>query len=175
MDTLVHSPLGGFHVAASAVSMVLGAYILLVTKGTARHRTAGYLYSSAMLATNLSAFGLYGLFGTFGPFHFAAVFSLFTLVMGIVPAIFRNNKSWLIRHIYWMHYSVFGLYAAFVSEIITRLPLAVPFFWSVGIATALVMISAAYTIRRKMDDWVQEANEHMKINVQKNKSLKTSN
>lgn len=175
MDSFIHSPLGGFHVTASLLSMILGTYILLSTKGTGKHKIAGYLYSSTMLATNLSAFGLYGLFGTFGPFHFAALFSLVTLVMGILPVIFRKRKSWLHHHMYWMHYSVFGLYAAFVSEVVTRLSLPLPFFWSVGIGTTLVMVSAGFIIRRKIDDWVREAKENMKINIQKNKPLNTLN
>ncbi len=174
MNDLINSPLGGFHLLASGLALLFGSYILVAPKGSKLHGLAGYAYASAMLATNLSAFGLYSLFGGFGPFHAAALLSLFTLFAGILPAILRRSKAWLYRHMYWMHYSVFGLYAAFVSEVVTRLPLGIPFFWSVGAGTAVVMISAAIIIRRKAEIWVKQARSEMLYHVKKDKTVKSS-
>lgn len=173
MNSLVHSPLGGFHLTAAMLSVLLGTYILFSRKGSRRHTVAGYAYSSAMFAANLSAFGLYGLFGHFGPFHFAAIISLLTLIAGIIPAIFRRSKGcWLRRHMYWMHYSVFGLYAAFVSEVVTRIPSGIPFFWSVGLGTAVVMYSGARIIKSNVEKWVGEAKAAMREKSANATSLK---
>jgi uncharacterized membrane protein len=46
-----------------------------MVKGSNLHEVLGYLYASALLATNVTAFGLYHLTGHFGLFHVAAIVS----------------------------------------------------------------------------------------------------
>lgn len=151
MDNVVHSPIGLIHLIASLLSLISGTLVLALTKGTRIHKMIGYAYSIFMLTLNVTAFGLFGLFGKFGPFHAAALVSLATLAGGMVPVLVRSPQ-WLIYHLSFMYYSVFGLYAAFVSEIIVRIP-GIRFGPAVGIATALVMISAMIAFRFLSKRW----------------------
>ena len=102
-----------------------------------------------MLILNITAFMTYRLFGTLGIFHYAAILSLLTLVGGMVLAIRRTNKNWIYQHFSLMYWSVIGLYPAFASEALTRIP-ETPFFGMVGIATALItLIGALFFIKCK--------------------------
>lgn len=151
MQTLIHSPIGLIHVIASMLSLISGTMVLLMSKGTQLHKSIGYGYALLMLIVNGTAFGLFGLFGKFGPFHAAALVSLVTLVAGMLPAILRKS-NWLVLHFSFMYYSVIGLYAAFASEVIVRIP-GIPFGPAVGLATALVMISAMIAFRSLSKHW----------------------
>jgi hypothetical protein len=106
-----------------------------------------------MVILNITALLIYRLFGRFGPFHVASIVSLLTLMMGILPAIFRRPKiNWLWYHMAGMYYSVVGLYAAFVSEIVTRIP-GVPFFAVVGASTAIIMVAAVWWFSKESKSW----------------------
>lgn len=142
------------HIASAVIAMVLGAWVLLRRKGDRRHRSLGYGYVSAMGVVNLSAFGLYGLFGTFGPFHVAAIISLLTMLAGLRPAIQRPRPAdWMVRHMTYMYWSVIGLYAAFFSEVMVRLPLGATFGMAVGSATVLTILLGALFQRRLVKRW----------------------
>ncbi|HRX01472.1 MAG TPA: hypothetical protein P5280_18410, partial [Cyclobacteriaceae bacterium] len=53
----------------------------------------------------------------------AAIISLLTLLGGMIPIFFRKKiTAWQRVHGTFMYYSVVGLYAAFFSEILTRIP-----------------------------------------------------
>lgn len=113
--------LGVGHLAAAIAAMSAGAVVLLSRKGTRWHRRWGWLYVGSMLAINATALMIYDLFGGFGPFHAAALVSLGTVAMGMVPVRQRAPRGrWLPMHAYWMSGSYVGLLAAFVSESATR-------------------------------------------------------
>lgn len=142
------------HIAAALLAMVLGAVVLLRRKGDRRHRILGYGYVSAMVLVNLSAFGLYGLFGTFGPFHVAAIISLLTLLAGMRAVLSRPHKpDWLVTHLTYMYWSVIGLYAAFFSELMVRLPIGATFGMAVGSATILTILLGGLFQRRLVRRW----------------------
>lgn len=151
MHTLVHSPTGLIHLIASLLSLLAGTLVLVMAKGTRIHKTIGYAYGIFMLTVNGTAFGLFGLFGNFGPFHAAALISLATLAAGMIPVMMRTPQ-WLKLHFSFMYYSVIGLYAAFASEVIVRIP-GIPFGPAVGLATAVVMISAMIAFRSLSKRW----------------------
>jgi uncharacterized membrane protein len=96
-----------------------------------------------MLAVNLSALMLYRLTGHFGPFHAAALFSLLTVVAGVLPARGRG-RGWLRRHAYWMAGSYVGLWAALAAEITTRVD-GLP-FWATAAWTSLAVFAAGATL-----------------------------
>lgn len=121
MQSLLANPLGLLHVGAAMSALIVGTLVLIWKKGTRTHRTIGYFYFWSMIITNVSALLIYRLFGTFGPFHYAAIFSFATVIAGIVP-VFIKPKGWLRMHGTFMYFSVVGLYAAFFSEIFTRIP-----------------------------------------------------
>jgi uncharacterized membrane protein len=103
------------------------------------HRLVGFLYATTMLGVNGSALLIYNLTGEFGPFHVLALFSLGTVLVGVVYALVRTPKgAWLIFHAYWMSWSYVGLLAAAASEALTRIP-ATPFWWMVVAASMAVI------------------------------------
>ncbi len=153
MDTFVHSTTGLIHVLTAIAAMVVGTWVLIMRKGTRLHRLLGYLYFYLMLLMNGTAFMLYGLFGTFGPFHVAAIFSLVTLLFGIVPAI-RRKPGWFMRHFTFMYFSIIGLYAAFSSESLTRIP-STPFFTMVIIASATITLIGFIVYYRMRPKWAK--------------------
>jgi len=134
--------IGLVHLVASVLALIFGTWILITTKGTTIHRKIGYLYAFSMLVLIITAFMIYRLFGTFGIFHIAATVSTITLAGGMLPVILRKPRnSWLGFHFSFMYWSVMGLYAAFVAEVLVRIP-KTPFFRMVGLGTAFVMILA---------------------------------
>jgi hypothetical protein len=109
-----------------------------------------------MVVLNITAFSIYRLFGRFGPFHIAAIVSTATLLAGMIPPLFfRHKKSWVIMHFSFMYYSVIGLYAAFVSEVMVRAS-EVRFWWSVMGATLVVMILGVYFFQRQSKIWARQ-------------------
>ena len=46
-----------------------------------------------MVGLNVTALSIYRLTGVFGPFHWAALFSLATIVAGVVPVRRRPNRG----------------------------------------------------------------------------------
>jgi uncharacterized membrane protein len=142
------------HVGSALAAMVLGVCVLFRRKGDALHRRLGYAYTSSMLLVNLSAFGLYRLFETFGPFHVAALVSLFTLIAGIRPALRRPRAAnWLQHHMVYMYWSVLGLYAAFFSEVMVRVPLGTSFAKAVAGATVATMVLGGVFQRHLLRRW----------------------
>lgn len=153
MENLTHSPEGFVHLLSSVAALVLGTFVLLTAKGTRLHTRFGYGYIISMVILNITAFSIYRLFGRFGPFHIAAIASSLTLLAGIIPPLFlRNRKSWFVLHFTFMYYSVIGLYAAFVSEVMVRLP-GFRFWWSVTGATLVVVAIGVYVFKSQSEKW----------------------
>ena len=128
------------------VAIVAGAFVVATAKGTRRHVRAGRVYLLAMLAVNASAFMIYELYGGFGLFHWAATFSLATVLAGYVSAR-RRKPGWRIRHAYFMSGSYVGLLAALAAEVLTRTPW-LPFLWAVGVASGAVIAIGLYVMFR---------------------------
>ena len=147
-STWFHSSTGVIHTFFALLSMVLGSWVLLKRKGTTIHKRIGHAYVASMILLNATSFGMHT-FGAFGPFHFAAVMSLGTVIAGIIPAIRRKNSKWVIQHYYFMSWSVVGLYAAFWSEVGTRVIDIKLFWWAVALATGLTVAIGARVIKKQ--------------------------
>ena len=158
--------IGWTHTVSAVAALVVGAAVLLTRKGTRRHRQLGWAYVVSMLLLNITALLIYRLFGRVGPFHVAAVFSLATVIAGVLAGIgarraraSRNavdRARALERHYQWMTWSYVGLAAAAVSEIATRVPALRPrpeqwmvFTITVVVATLLVVAIGARFVRRR--------------------------
>src|SRR5690606_38204450 len=140
MYDFVKSSLGWFHLATALLAMLAGAFVLATRKGTKRHKQVGYLYVFSMLLVCGSAMGIYRLTGTFGIFHITAIVGFLTLAGGMLPMLMKNiERKYKAVHIWFMYYSVLGLYAAFASELIVRIP-DKPFYTMVGIATGSIFL-----------------------------------
>ena len=66
------------HLAAATLSVILGVAVLVLEKGTARHRLLGRIWAMAMFVTALSSFGIRVL--NPGHFSWTHALSLLTLV-----------------------------------------------------------------------------------------------
>ncbi len=153
MDNLVGSPTGLIHLVSSVLAMVFGAAVLFLPKGTIKHKKLGYCYVVCMTIMLATSFMLYRLFGGFGVFHVASVFSTITLIGGMYPIWVKKPKgNYIGYHFAFMYWSVIGLYAAFFSEVLTRVP-KTPFFGMVGIASALTFAIGAYYFSKKKQEW----------------------
>jgi uncharacterized membrane protein len=155
---ITHSATGVLHLVSSVIAMLLGAYMLWADKGTSNHKKIGYLYCMSMLSVNITAFGIYHLWGKFGVFHGFALLSLFTLLSGMVPILVRYNARSIGLHLSFMYWSVIGLYCAFVSEVLVRLP--IPFLKgqmsaAVFIGTFGVMFLGALAFKKHKTNWHQ--------------------
>ena len=120
------STLGAAHGAAAIAALAFGLLVLAERKGTNAHRALGSAFVVAMVATNLTALGIYRLTGHFGPFHLLALISLAMLARGVVAAI-RRPPGWLATHYYCMAWSYLGLVSAAAAEVIARSPLMARF------------------------------------------------
>lgn len=153
METIIHSTTGWIHFITASIAMISGTAILVLPKGTKQHKGVGYWYVVSMLIMLATSFMLYGLFGGFGVFHVASIVSTLTLIAGMIPAWRRKpGSNWVSYHFSFMYWSVLGLYAAFFSEILTRVP-TTPFFGMVGIASLLTFGIGGYVFSKKKKQW----------------------
>ena len=91
-----------------------------------------------------------------GPFHFAAIVSGVTVLLGFIAAFWRwPKKTWVAGHAYWMAWSYVGLCAAAVSEVSTRY-LHMNFGLTVGIATLVVVGIGSRIIKRHVPRILRE-------------------
>jgi len=147
------STLGWVHTIFGLVALFAGGIVIFNRKGTRWHRTFGHFYLTNMIALNATAFFIYGLFGTFGPFHWMAVASLITLIVGMVPVFTRKPKGkWLELHSGFISGSYVGLVAATAAEITSRLPGGWNSFSATvtGISIAVVIGVGVFLIRTKL-------------------------
>ena len=153
MYDFVNTSLGCFHLITALIAMVAGAYVLLKPKGTKRHKRIGYIYVSSMVLVCGSALGIYNLTGKFGIFHILAFVGFATLIAGMIPLFMKNIKrEYKVFHLWFMYYSVLGLYAAFASELSVRIP-EKPFYTMVGIATGIIFLLGSIFIFWKERVW----------------------
>ena len=122
MDNIVTGTTGLIHLISSIIALITGVFVLTTTKGTKAHKQIGYIYVISMIILNITAFMIYRLFGKFGIFHWFAILSFLTLLLGIYPVLVKNFKNYLLVHFNYMYWSVVGLYCAFCAEILTRIP-----------------------------------------------------
>jgi len=156
MYLLFHNWIGAVHLFASVIALASGTQVLWMKKGSQLHRQIGYVYCASMLVVIVTAFSIYRLFGGFGVFHIAAIVSFVTLMGGMVPVLLKKpHKSYIALHFSFMYWSVIGLYAAFVSEMLTRIPES-PFFGMVGLATFAVMIVAQLCFMKYRKKWQRQ-------------------
>ncbi len=148
--------IGGFHLASAILAMIFGTWVLVSKKATIVHKRLGYCYLFCMCIMLGSAFMIYELFDGFGIFHSGALISFATIVLGMVP-VWRKRPigTWPYLHFNYMYWSVIGLYAAFFSELFTRIP-ETPFFGVVGIASGGVILLGWLLLTKKGTDWNRE-------------------
>jgi len=169
-NNLITGNIGLIHLVFSIVALITGTLVLLKKKGSKTHKKIGYVYSISMVGLIITAFMLYNLFGSFGIFHWLAIVSTLTLAGGMIPILSKKPvDGYIALHWNFMYWSVMGLYAAFVSETIVRIPQVVVennipnhvFYSMTGIGTGIVMFLAVIIFFIKKKHWQQfEKREH---------------
>ena len=153
MEHLVGDAYGLVHLIASIVALVTGTLVLFMNKGTIQHKQIGYVYVISMALLLLTSFMIYRLFNGWGVFHYATIFSLITISLGMIPIWTKKpTKKWKYMHFSFMYWSVIGLYSAFAAEILTRIPES-SFFGMVGISFVIIMLVAAVYFRFNKSKW----------------------
>jgi len=158
----ITSNTGLIHFIASLFALLFGTLILVLPKATAKHKTIGRLYGLSVLVVLVTAFLTYRLFGTWGIFHWSAVVSCLTLFAGLFPIVAkRPTNNHVSLHFSFMYWSVMGVYGAFVSETLVRMPKVVVesgipnsvFYTMTGVGTALVMGFGVYYFVKFKPKW----------------------
>ena len=100
------------HVVAALSALLVGAAVLLLSKGTHRHRVIGTVYVLVLVVVNGAALSVHRE-NTFGVFHALAVVSLVTIAAGLSPLVLgRRSPPVIATHAYCMAWSYAGLVAA---------------------------------------------------------------
>jgi len=158
MENLVEDINGLIHLQASIIALISGTMVLLLKKGTKRHKQIGYVYVLSMGILIITAFLIYRLFNGWGVFHYAAILSLLLIGFGMIPVWTKKpTTKWKYQHFSFMYWSVIALYAAFMSEVFTRIP-ETPFFGMVGVATAVILIGGGIGFIRNKSRWTNQFN-----------------
>lgn len=161
LENFITSQTGLIHFVFSMIALLLGTLVLAQRKGTKLHKLIGKLYVIAMAIVLVTAFMTYRLFGTWGIFHWTAVISSLTIILGLIPLIVKRPRGYISMHFSFMYWSVLGVYAAFVSETLVRMPSVVVesnipnsvFYNMVGVGTALVMGLGVYFFLKLKPKW----------------------
>ncbi len=139
MENLVEDTFGLIHLISSIVALITGTFVLVIRKGTLRHKRIGYVYVLSMILLLLTSFMIYRLFDGWGVFHYASIASFITIGLGMVPIwTKRPTIKWKNMHLSFMYWSVIGLYSAFAAEVFTRVPES-SFFGMVGVSFIIIM------------------------------------
>lgn len=153
MENFVGDIYGLIHLISSIFALLAGTLVLILKKGTLRHKQIGYVYVISMGILIMTAFMIYRLFDGWGIFHYTTVAILLTINFGMIPVWTKKpTKKWKFMHFSFMYWSVIGLYSAFVAEIITRIP-ETPFFGMVGIAFGIIMLIGAAFFKVNKSKW----------------------
>ncbi len=97
------------HLVAASIALLLGAFILLIQKGTTLHKILGRLWAIAILVTAIGSFAIQ-ISGGFSAIHILSIVSLVSLFIGI-HAIRKGN---VIKHKGTMIGGYTGLFIAFL-------------------------------------------------------------
>jgi uncharacterized membrane protein len=113
-------PLGWVHFVASLIAIAVGAAVLMHPKGTAAHKGRGRLYAVAVVATSLTALGIYRIGGFFFA-HWFGVAALIVTTVGVTAAHFRIPRfGWIHVHLTCMVTSFYILIGGALNEIFLR-------------------------------------------------------
>lgn len=86
------SPAIYIHTAVAVLGFVIGAMVLVIRKGTARHKLLGRIFGVAALATALSSFFIHeiNLWGQWSHIHLISIYVIFSVITSIA-AIRKGN------------------------------------------------------------------------------------
>ncbi len=123
---------GWIHSTACVVALLVGAWMLAATKGTAAHRRVGLTYVVTMLIANVTVFAIYHFDiqfaplrtgpGIFGLFHWFAVVTLIVLAYGVLAATHQRYAFFAYTHPVAMVFTYWMLVGGLINELYVRVP-----------------------------------------------------
>ena len=137
------SLIGWLHTLACTFALIAGGWNIATPKGTKLHRRVGWVYVAAMLAANISAFGVYHFDiarfrpftagpGVFGLFHWEAVTTLVFLLLAVYAAPRQNRALWAYTHPLAILATYYMLLGGLINELFVRVPVLRAFAQSHG-------------------------------------------
>lgn len=109
------------HVVAAISSLLVGAAVLVLRKGTKTHRVIGTVYVVALVVVNVAALSLHRE-NTFGVFHALAIASLATIGVGLASLLLSSRSMpVIVTHAYCMAWSYAGLVAAGSGQLVVAM------------------------------------------------------
>jgi uncharacterized membrane protein len=93
LENFITSNTGLIHFIASIAALLLGTFVLILPKGTSKHKVIGRLYALAMLVVLSTAFMIYGLLGNWRIFHWTAVISTLTIFLTFPLILYTTLKQ----------------------------------------------------------------------------------
>ena len=153
------------HTLLGFIALIAGAWNLITTKGTRRHRLVGWVYVGSMTGLLLTSFGIVELFGGFGPFHVMSIVSGGALSIAIYfPLRRKRYKNWMVHHYMWIAYSYVGLVMATGSHLFEYGPTGWPswaragLYWGVPyvVGSALIFARRDRILGRLQADYSSE-------------------
>jgi uncharacterized membrane protein len=134
------SAIGWIHMLASVLALVAGAAALAALKGTREHDWRGQIYVYALIASCLTAFGIYST-ASFGVFHWMAVATLVVVGVGRMAASRQAIGRWAYVHPAAMILSYYSVVGGALNEAFVRIDGFRELGWPVlGIAQAVLAV-----------------------------------
>jgi uncharacterized membrane protein len=135
------------HAIAAAYSILFGAFQLLRrAKGGSVHRAIGRVWVFAMYVVTLTSFGIQTLNGGFTWLHGLAVFTFFTVSVGLWAA----RKKKIQAHRSFMKGSYFGVLGAFIGVVVVperRIPqMAIHDLAGISLWMAAIVLTALFAV-----------------------------
>ena len=113
-------PLGWVHLVASLIALATGFLVLLRPKGTPVHKRRGRVYALTLVATSITALGIYRRGVFFFP-HRLAIAALIVVTVGVLAAHFKvPRRAWPHVHLTCLLTSLYLLVGGGVNEAFLR-------------------------------------------------------
>lgn len=142
------------HVVAVTATLVAGAIVLLLPKGSAIHKRFGWLYITSIAVMAFSSFGIYELRNGPSIFHAVSVVILVVVGLGTYQPLRRKTCSnWLLWHLVLMQISYVMLVVTGIAQFFDQLPFSSPalnavVFLQLPLIAGIVLISLSARSRK---------------------------
>jgi len=126
MNSIISELLSWTHIVSATVSILLGAVVLIGSKGTPRHRRLGFWYVVSMYINNLTALFIVNAFGKWFFPHYLAIACLVVLIPAYIAPVLKF-KYWMRWHLSCMVVSYYLLMGGALNEAFLHLPKLRPY------------------------------------------------
>jgi uncharacterized membrane protein len=141
------------HIVASLGAVVAGLCVVVLDKGTARHRLVGKVYAALTYTLCGASFFIFETSGTFSVFHMVAIQNAALVTAGLAAARLRNRLTgWVTWHLRFMMYSYLALVATGALQFLEYLPFRNPRL-DVPIFVFAPMLAGWFAVEWRLPHW----------------------